>query len=160
MIMSYKNLPDDTRVWIYQSNKALSDKEVKEIKQQGEEFILNWSAHGAKLDAVFETFYNRFIVLFVDEKQAKASGCSIDKSMRFIRQIEKDFDVSLLDRNLVSYMEGENVNTLERDTFIDKVKCGDIAKNSTVFNNLVSNKADFESKWKVPLTESWHHELL
>jgi len=32
MITDFKNIPDDSRVWIYQSNKDFSDSEIKIIE--------------------------------------------------------------------------------------------------------------------------------
>ncbi len=160
MTMSYKNLPDHTRVWVYQCNRALNKKEVAAIKEQGTDFIQKWSAHGAQLNADFEIFYNQFIVLFVDEEQAKATGCSIDKSVRFIKSLEREFDISLLDRNQVAYQDDSDILTCTREQFIDKMRRGLINDNTIVFNNLVGTKKEFETKWKMPLKNSWHYELI
>jgi len=158
--MLYKVLTGDTRVWIYQSNRPLTKTEVKSIKEQGVAFILRWSAHGAKLNAAFEVFHNQFIALFVDEAQAKASGCSIDKSVRLIKQFETEFDILLLNRDLVAYMNNEQVVTCTREEFVELVKLGQIKDSTIVFNNLVSNKDEFDNKWMLPLKDSWHFELI
>jgi len=160
MTISYKNLPDNTRVCVYQCNRTLTSAEVTSIKSQGQEFLLRWSAHGAKLNADLEVFYNKFIVLFVDEEQAQASGCSIDKSVRFLKSLEKEFDISLLNRNLVAYKDGNRIISCTREEFIDKVRGGILNENTILFNNLVSTKKEFGTKWEVPLKNSWHYELI
>ena len=160
MSMSYKNLPDNTRVWIYQSNRPFSLKESKSILEQGEDFLKSWSAHGAKLTAAFEIFHNLFIALFVDEEQAKATGCSIDKSVHLIKSFEKEFDVKLLERNCVASRVGKNISVLSRREFLEKIRSGQLNENTIVFNNLVSTKKEFETKWEVPLKESWHYGLI
>jgi hypothetical protein len=48
-------------------------------------FCIQWTAHGANLKAYGEVRHHRFIVMIVDETAAGASGCSIDKSIHFIR---------------------------------------------------------------------------
>ena len=82
---SIENMPPDARVWVYQNNKVFSDAELIAIKLEGEKFISDWSAHGAALNASFDVLHNRFIVIGVDEKQATASGCSIDRLTRHRR---------------------------------------------------------------------------
>jgi len=156
MSMSYKNLPDNTRVWVYQSNREFSSREAKSIQEQGEDFLKSWSAHGAKLTAAFEIFHNLFIALFVDEEQAKATGCSIDKSVHLIKSFEKEFDVKLFDRDCVAFRAEDSILVLTRSEFIEKVRNGHLGENTIVFNNLVSTKKEFETKWEVPLKESWH----
>ena len=33
MIIDFKNIPDDSRIWVYQYNKDLSDSEIKIIEK-------------------------------------------------------------------------------------------------------------------------------
>ena len=160
MSMSFKSLPDRTRVWVYQSNRPFSIQEEKSIRKQGEEFLRKWSAHGAKLNAAFEVFHNRFIALFVDEEQAKATGCSIDKSVRLIKSFDKEFDVKLLDRNMVAYKVGASIEIIERDEFLAKFRNSELSADTQIFDNLVSTKREFEVRWEVPLKDSWLFELL
>ena len=158
--MNYKDLPDDTRVWIYQSNRKFTDSEAESIKEQGDKFIDEWTAHGADLKAAFEVFHNQFIVVFADENEAKASGCSIDKSVHFIKHLEEEYEVSLMNRTLVAYEDGDNIVTLPQEDFLEQVTQGKLSEETIVFNNLVTTKQDLETKWQVPLKESWHRELL
>jgi len=160
MKSNYHKLADSARVWIYQSNRELNSEEVSSIKSQAMEFLAQWSAHGAKLEAAFEIFYECFLVFFVDEDQAKATGCSIDKSVRLIKSLEKEFAVSLLDRNLVAYRVGDSIAVCDREEFISKMRSGEIGDNTIVFNNLVSTKKEFESGWEIPLKRSWHKNLI
>ncbi|HSH65747.1 MAG TPA: ABC transporter ATPase, partial [Bacteroidia bacterium] len=86
-----KKMPSDSRLWVYQSSKLLTDTDVDKLMQQGKSFVESWTAHGAALKASFDIVYKRFIVIAVDEKQAQASGCSIDKSLAFIQSIEQEY---------------------------------------------------------------------
>ncbi len=158
--MLYEKMPDETRVWIYQCSRALKPEEVKSIKCEGTKFAMNWLAHGQPLNAAFEIFHNLFLVFFVDENQATASGCSIDESVHFIKNIERQHELSLLDRNLVAFRTGEGVATCNFDQFMAKVQKGVVSEKTLVFNNSVTNKKDFEAKWEVPLKNSWHYEML
>lgn len=159
-IMSYKELPGDTRVWIYQSSRELSNAEAAEIKQKADDFADQWTAHGKAMRAVIELFYNRFIVVFADESQAMASGCSIDSSVRFIRQLEAEYNITLLDRLNIAYKEGDKVQVVPMNKFREMIAQGQLNGDTIVFNNLVSTKAEFDKGWEVPAKESWHNQLL
>ncbi|MEE8403790.1 MAG: ABC transporter ATPase [candidate division Zixibacteria bacterium] len=158
--MNYKELPGDTRVWIYQCDRKLSDHEIEAIKEQGDNFIDNWAAHGEKLEAAFEILHSQFLIIFADEEQAEAGGCSIDRSVHFIKNLEQEYSISLLNRTLIAYKVDEEIVTLPQEEFIGLVAQGTLSKNTIVFNNLVTTKQDLETKWEVPLKESWHKDLI
>ncbi len=62
MYVPFDTLPEESRIWIYQSNRKFSDEEIVEIEEALKSFLENWAAHGAGLEASFQTKYNRFIV--------------------------------------------------------------------------------------------------
>lgn len=150
---------ENSRVWVYQSDRKLSDNEVQQIKEQLDSFTAGWTAHNNQLKAKADVRYNRFLILMVDEGQAGASGCSIDKSVHFMQQLGAQYNINLLDRFNLAYREGDEVLSAPRHTFEEMLKQGRINTNSIVFNNMVQNLAELNSKWEVPFKESWHIQL-
>jgi len=157
---NYEILPDSTRVWIYQAKAPFSETISKEIEQQLTQFATNWISHNNQLRSYAGLYHNQFIVLMVDESQAGASGCSIDKSVRFLQQIQEHYGVELFDRLTFTYKEGEEIKTAHRTVFSTLYKEGKITDNTLVFDNLVTNKADFEKNWLKPLKDSWHIRMV
>jgi ribosomal protein S24E len=157
---SIDSMPSNARVWVYQSNKALSDAEQKAIQEEGEKFISDWSAHGAALKASFEVLYDRFIVISVDEAQALASGCSIDKSVHFIRKLEQQFGLDFFDRMQVAYKDGNTIRACSFNEFEKMAAQKKVDEETIVFNNMVATKSAFESEWEVPLKKSWQSRVL
>lgn len=160
MLIDFKDLPDDSRIWIYQANRKLSDEEVKNISEKTEDFLTKWTAHGANLEAGLEMKYNRFIVLGLNQENASASGCSIDASVHFIQSLEEEFDVELLDKMNVSFYTGEFIAYKTLSDFKKMAKEKSVSKNTIVFNNLVNTKAEYLENWEVPAHESWHNRFL
>jgi hypothetical protein len=148
-----------SRVWIYQADKKLTDQEALLIQQELDKFATGWTAHNNQLKAKGEVRYNRFLILVVDESQAGASGCSIDKSVHFMKQIEQHFNINLFDRFNLAYREGEEILSLPRHAFEDMLKQGKINTETIVYNNMVQNLTELESKWEVPFKNSWHIQL-
>lgn len=153
------NLADDSKIWIFQANRKFSIEEKQAIIAKLDNFIADWNAHGAELLADFDLPYDQFIVVGVDENQATASGCSIDKLTKIVREIDTDYSFDLLNRMLVSYENEEGIFIEKLPTFKQKVKEGEI-KNVKVFNNGVSSLNDFKQNWLLPLEESWAKILL
>ena len=96
MFVSYSEIANSSRVWVYQSDRSLSDKEVVFIQQKLLAFCNDWKAHQAHLKSSYKVLHNRFIILLVDEEQKNASGCSIDSSVNVIKEIESEFGIDLL----------------------------------------------------------------
>jgi hypothetical protein len=148
-----------SRVWIYQSDRKLTDQEVQQIQPELDRFTTSWTAHNNQLQAKGEVRYNRFFILIVDESQAGASGCSIDKSVHFMQQVQQHLGINLFDRFNLAYRDGEEVLSLSRHGFEAKLKDGSINKQTIVYNNLVQNLTELETKWEVPFKDSWHIQL-
>lgn len=160
MFVDFKNLPEDSRIWIYQANRKLSDEEVETIATQAESFLVNWTAHGANLEAGFEIKYNRFIVIGLNQTNASASGCSIDASVHFIQSLEKELDVDLMDKMNVTFYSGEFIAHKSLADFKKMAKNKSVSPNTVVFNNLVNTKAEYLEHWEVPAKDSWHSRFL
>ena len=156
MLVDFNTLPEHSRVWIYQANRSFSDEELTEITQKLDTFITNWTAHGADLNAGYDIRYKRFIILAVDQTSQSATGCSIDASVRFIQQLEQDYNVDLMDKMNVSYKQGEFVAHKTLLDFKKMVKDKAVSKNTIVFNNLVTNIEELNENWEVPAEDSWH----
>ncbi|MGF7079591.1 ABC transporter ATPase [Mucilaginibacter sp. UYCu711] len=149
----------NSRVWVYQSDKKLTDEAVAQIQLRLNDFTSLWTAHNSQLKAKAEVRYNRFLILIVDETQAGASGCSIDKSVRFMQEIEREFNINLFDRFNLAYKEADEVLSLPRHGFEDLLKQGAINTDTIVYNNLVQNLTELETKWEVSFKDSWHIQL-
>ena len=150
---------EHSRVWIYQSDIVLTDKEAARLLDLLNKFAAEWTAHNHQLKAKAEVRYNRFLILIVDESQAGASGCSIDKSVNFMKRLEQEFGINLFDRFNFAYREGNEVLSAPRHQFEELLKSGKVNTNTIVFNNLVQDLNQLETKWEVPFKDSWHVQL-
>lgn len=160
MLVDFDTLPDESRVWIYQANRSFTEEELIEIQSQLDTFIQNWTAHGKDLQSGYKIVYKRFIVIALNQSLNNATGCSIDASVRFIQGLEKKYDVDLMDKMNVSYKQGEYVAYKPLVDFKKMAKERAIGKKTIVFNNLVTNIAEFKDNWEVPASESWHSRFL
>lgn len=160
MLVEFNTLPEEARVWIYQANRSFSEDELNEIELKLNVFIENWAAHGSDLQAGFTIKYKRFIVLGLNQNVNNATGCSIDASVHFIQQLEKDYQVDLMDKMNVSYKQGDFIAYKTLTDFRKMAKDKAVSKKTIVFNNLVNNVAEFKENWEVPASDSWHSRFI
>jgi hypothetical protein len=156
MLIEFNTLPEHSKIWIYQSNRRFTEEELVLVSNKTKVFLEQWAAHGTGLQAGFELKYERFIVIAVDQDEQSATGCSIDASVRFIQELEQELGVELLDKMNVAFKQGDFVNFKTLLDFKAMAKSGAIGKNTIVFNNLVTNIAEYNENWEVPAHESWH----
>lgn len=160
MFTEYKNLPNNSRVWIYQSEREFNQKEIEIISAKAEEFINSWTRHGDNLKGSFTIKYNQFFVLAVDENFNTVSGCSIDSSVRFVQQLEKELQLDLMNKMNITFKDNETINLVKLSDFQQFAKDKKISLETIVFNNMVNTKEDFENNWEIPVKQSWHKRFL
>jgi hypothetical protein len=153
-------LADHARVWIYQSNRPFSEREQIVLTSQINGFVQDWAAHGRDLLASGDVLLDQFIVLAVDERQAGASGCSIDKSVNFMKELAAQFNVSLFDRLTFTFVKEGQVETATSGDFKRLFTEGVIDGDTLVFDNLVNNVVDLRTQWLKPLALSWHKRFV
>lgn len=157
----YNSMPPDSRVWVYQCNRMLTASEIILLNQKAAEFISSWTAHDSLLKAHFELRSGIFFILMVDEKQAIASGCSIDKSIHFVLQTEKEFGVSFTNRMLFAFRnKNGEISLVNKNVFEQSVHDGIISDDTIVFNTLVNTKTELESGFEIPFGKSWHKKIV
>lgn len=150
-----KNIPDNARVWVYQSSRAFIEKEVTEINEQLYQFYAQWQSHGAPVDGWARLLYRQFIVVIADESNVPVGGCSTDSSVRVIKSLERQYDVNFFDRMMLTFLVKGKAEMLPFGQVQYAIDKGFIDGNTLVFNNVVITKGELYSKWLVPLKESW-----
>lgn len=156
MYVPFENLPEESKIWIYQSNRKFTDDEFAEIEKDLHVFIDGWAAHGTGLEASYQLKYNRFIILAVNQETQAATGCSIDDSVRFIQELEKKYEVDLLDKMNVTFKLGAHIAHKPLTEFKKMAKDKAVSEKTIVFNNLVNTVGEWNEYWEVPANESWH----
>ncbi|AWG26422.1 ABC transporter ATPase [Flavobacterium kingsejongi] len=156
MYVPFDTLPDESKIWIYQSNRKLSDDEMNEIEADLKAFLENWAAHGKPLEASYQLRYNRFIIIAVNQETQPATGCSIDASVQFIQDLEKRYEIDLLDKMNVTFKLGEHIAHKPLIEFKKMAKEKAVSANTIVFNNLVNTVGEWHEYWEVPAEDSWH----
>jgi hypothetical protein len=155
MYIPFAQLPPHSRIWIYQANRSLTHEEVARVKPQLVQFSTEWTSHGQTLKASADLLYNRFLVIGNDEDVNSPSGCSIDASVRFVKQLEAELNVSFFDRTQLAFWHHDKVEVIPLADIKKKISAGDIQAQSLYFDTLVNTSGQLQSAWPKPAKESW-----
>jgi hypothetical protein len=156
---SMQEMPGTARVWLYTASRFLNDQEASEILQETNGFLQGWSSHGANMDAACEIYFNRILAIAVDEAQAKASGCGIDKSVHFVKQLSANREIDFFQRTTVLYQVNGVMNEAPLHAFWALRKALVINDESIVVDTTVSTVDQLRVALVKPFSQSWHAEM-
>lgn len=156
----YINYPENTKVWIYQSERHFNEDEKKHVQIRLDDFMADWQSHGNLVKGTFTLVYDAFIVLFVDDEGDPLCGRAQDASVKLIKELEQELELSILDRMNQSYKKGEKAVLVKLNDFETLYNDNKINDDTIVFNNTITTKKEFDTTWEVPLKNSWHKQLV
>lgn len=159
MYQSFQTMPDHARVWVYQANRAFTASELDSINQLLTDFANTWDSHGKGILASFSIEHNQFIVLTADETVTAASGCSIDKSVGAIREIEKLTGVTLLDRSQIAFLQNQQIQTVNLAGLKQKIAEGVVQPDTVLFDNTCTNLGVWRVSWRNAAKNTWAKRL-
>lgn len=128
---------------------------MAEINEQLDQFTAQWNTHGDVVKGWGKLLFDQVIVLMADETEAAVSGCSTDSSVRIVKSIERQYNVSLFDRLLLGFIVKDKLQLLPMAQVPYALEKGFIDLDTIYLNNTVLTKADMEHSWLVPMKDSW-----
>jgi hypothetical protein len=96
-----------------------------------------------------------FLVLMVDEHHNEVSGCGIDKSVSFMKQLEKQFDLNLFNRLQVELLTPGGLKLTTKQGAQSMLDAGLISTDTTTFDKSVTRKEAFDNAFMLPFSRSW-----
>jgi hypothetical protein len=152
MYVPFETLPDHARVWIYQANRPFTNHDLDVLNAALKTFTNQWSVHGHPIETSFSIRYNQFVILAANDQ---VSGCSIDSSVRAMKEVGAQLEIDFFDRTQVAFLKDNGVETY----VLSKLKVafennGWNAETMTFNNQLVSIK-ELSDSWIIPAKTSW-----
>lgn len=150
-ISDFKNLPTDSRVWIYFADRQLTEQEIAWLDAESDKFTQQWLVHGHDMHAKAGVLYNHFWVLAANEAFHAASGCGIDKSVHFVQEAGKHLELDFFNRLIIPIvLEGEI--KVER---ISTLKTGVYTSANLTYDLTATRLSELQNNWLKPIGETW-----
>lgn len=154
MKADFSELSSDSKIWIYQSDRFFTTEEAAFAEKKLADFVQNWKSHGQPVKAAGNILHNLFIVLAADESESP-SGCSIDSSVHFLKELEQELNINLFNRSALALFTDGNISFVSLNKIKEAISQGTITKETLFFDNLVKNLSSFRNEWLVPFKSSW-----
>lgn len=155
MYLPFDQLPGSSRVWVYVSSRKFTADEQALIQSSLKDFCGEWGTHGQVMPTSFAILHEQLIVLAVDESQLGASGCSIDSSVRALRNLEQHLGVNLVDQGKLTLRDqAGQLKVLPALGIKSRISSGEITPDLEVIQPQIHSKADLSDLW-LPLSKSW-----
>jgi len=155
--ISFDDLPDDGRLWIFPSSRPLEPTEQEVLLAEVDDFLEGWAAHGTPLRCGRSLWEDRFLLVAVDEKAAGASGCSIDTLQRRMGLLGPRMGVTLIERGPVWYRDGEEIAAVSRARFKELAAAGEVDPETPVVDTTLTRVGEARAgALERPARESWH----
>lgn len=156
MYIHFDSMPGHARLWIYQANRAFTPSEKEDLSKGLKDLCGEWSAHGTPLHTSFSMPFDHFVILAVDEQQNGASGCSIDGSVRFLKNLQQEAGLDFFDRTKVAFLATAPGVILYALTELKTLfQNGTLSAETITFNNVVTTKAAWENHWQIQVKNCW-----
>lgn len=155
MFVAFDHLPDTARIWIYQASRPLTETEIVELQPALAHFAEAWTSHGRALQASATVLHRQFLVIGLDEAVADASGCSIDASVRFVREVEQALGLELLEKSRLAFLIDGQVQVLDRLALKAAVAAGTLTPDTLYFDNTVDQRGRLQQAWPTPAAATW-----
>jgi hypothetical protein len=155
MWVNFDSLASSSRVWIYQANRTLSAAEESELMAVLQSFCDQWVTHGQPMKASARILYRLFIVVLADEDFRQSSGCSIDSSVRMLKDWQLSRQIDFFDRSKVAIEEHDHLAIYSLVELKKLLQTGQVTSKAITFNNLVPSKGTWQNQWRIPIEKSW-----
>lgn len=160
-IVSFHQLPDDARAWVFGARETLSPDAERALLAAVDAFLVDWRAHGAPLDCARDWRAGRFLCVAVDQRSAGASGCSIDGLFRTLRSLENTLGTTLFSNGLVFWRSDDGVvHSATRPQFAALAATGAVRGDTPVFDPAVETVGAWRHEFERPAGASWHARWL
>jgi hypothetical protein len=148
-VVSFDSLPDSARVWIFGSDKQLSDDAATALMREVSDHLANWKAHGEPLTVGSQLLDDRFLVVAVDQSTTGASGCSIDGLFRVLQAVQSKLGANIVGGGRLFYRDHHgDIQCAPRADLEELRSSGVITKDTVVFDTTITDLGTFRTKFE------------
>jgi hypothetical protein len=139
----FDGFSDESRVWLYTANRAITPTEAHFVQENLEQFVSSWKAHSTPLKAKACLLHEYTIAFVVDQTTVNASGCSVDSSVRFVKELGKELNIDFFNRLNVVVEDDSGNRKLHPYNKLKELNQG------IYYNPLVDSLKDLKANWKL-----------
>jgi hypothetical protein len=155
MFVPFESLPGESRIWIFPSQEPLDQSKITTLQQASRDFVNQWTSHDRSLQGSATWLEDRFLIISVDESNHGASGCSIDKLMRFIQQLENTLGSSLLWKHKIFIKQDHQLIAKTIPEIKELIQRKELELSDQYYDVLIDTKDKLRTEWKKDIGSGW-----
>jgi len=160
-MVPFDALPDEARAWVFGASDPLDEAGSARLLRAVDDTLSQWSAHGVPLTCARDWRDGRFLAIGVDQRDAGASGCSIDALFRVLQGLERALGTALVAGGRVFYRDpAGTVQCVDRAGYAARARRGEVGGATPVFDTTVTTVGDYRARFERPAAASWHAQLV
>ena len=154
-MMQLQHLPPHARLWLFLSDKALSETQEAQLSQLLTQFTDSWKSHGQPLSAGFAILHGHIVIIAVDQQVESPSGCSIDKAFRILQEFGGNHGLDFFHRLLIPLDMPEGISIVPRSQIAGMLTNGELSPQQPYFDLTIQSLDALRNNFRKPLTEGW-----
>ena len=160
MIVGFSTIPEEAKIWVFPSNRKFYPQEIDDLKTSIETFLNGWKDNRNEVECSYLIKYDRFILVTANDTENGLSLEGHDALISFFIELEKKYEIVLLDKINVCYKQGEFVQYKDLIEFKKLIKSKAVSESTIVFNNMITVKEELRYNWEINIMESWLGRLV
>jgi hypothetical protein len=148
------------KIWIYIIEKELSNEQLQQLLEDCKNFVSQWKSHDEPVKGEVEVFKRRLLIFKNDEDFNSISGCATDNLFRFVQGLEKKYNTTLLNRQLVIFENTKDVLEVVPLSEVDNlIQQKIINENTIIYNTSIIHSSEL-NQFAQKFSESWLQNIL
>jgi len=160
MIVGFSTIPEESKIWVFPSNRKFYPQEISELTKSKELFLNSWTSDRNPVECSYLFRHDRFIIISANDTDYNLSLEAHDALTEFILELQNKYDVVLLDKINVCYKQGEFVQYKDLVDFKKLIKAKGVSQKTIVFNNMITVKNELKYNWEINIMDSWLGRLV
>ncbi|MBC7388865.1 MAG: hypothetical protein H7329_06630 [Opitutaceae bacterium] len=155
MFIPFNEISENSRTWIFASEKELNEVQLNEITLTLKTFTENWQSHNQNVHSTFQIIEKRFIVIAADGDKSDISGCGIDKSMHVMLELEQKLKLSLTNKSLLFFKQKQETISIPLLSMKQAVLSNELSPDTLYYNTLASTIEEVKKSFCIPAQYTW-----
>lgn len=155
MIVPFQTLPDQAKVWMYQTNHAFEPNDIAIIAERVRDFLNEWESHGIPVQGAIDVLQNQFIRVAAYTDEPSMCGRAQDAQVQLMKELEGLLNRELTNRMLLVFEIENSIEVVPFQEVEESIESGKITADTPFFDALVKTKSEFVEQWKVPAKKTW-----
>tara|TARA_B100001093_G_scaffold453792_1_gene462693 strand:+ start:16154 stop:16627 length:474 start_codon:yes stop_codon:yes gene_type:complete len=140
--MIFDNISPTSKAWVYVSSQKIDDNLLSSLNNRFKEFFTDWKSHGQLIDGEFKVIDDYIIVIGAGVKNGNMCGRAVDAQIRFIKELDEQLDLDLLNRNKIAFNVNEKLSWFDFKEIQSLIKEKKISHNTLWCNTFLNNNQD------------------